>query len=359
MSTRIWVSTSPTRSMRSTRRPSIFVWRSFRGPISAPPKRRSRCTRCWTCGATSRASSTCRMASCTTFTRSTPAFARAGSAAPGGGGNLRHGPGPCRFRPAPCAAPGRSLLRHPRQIEHGCSSGLFRRRRPHDRYHLRSNHRAGRPLHHPALPRTPAAHPLPGRRNGKEAGVPHQPVRVAGRDHLRALQKPLASRTVLQMDQAASADQAVLRDIRKCREDPNFDRRLGLRPRRHRQEAASPGRLALHIATDPFGHPVLAKAIITQRTGSFDPTTDRDRYQEALQELIEAKMKGLTVKPREIAAPPPVIDLMTALKRSLAPEAGSKHTAPKKAPDRRQPARLLARSRGSETESTDRRRAHH
>ncbi len=62
----------------------------------------------------------------------------------------------------------------------------------------------------------------------------------------------------------------------------------------------------------------IAKAIITQRTGSFDPTTYRDRYQEALQELIEAKMKGLTVKPREIAAPPPVIDLMTALKRSLA-----------------------------------------
>ena len=90
----------------------------------------------------------------------------------------------------------------------------------------------------------------------------------------------------------------------------------------------------------------IAKAIIAERTGSFDPTTYRDRYQEALRELLEAKMKGLTVKPREIAAPPPGIDLMAALKRSLAREAsGSKHTTPKTAnkmaPDRRQSALLL------------------
>jgi DNA end-binding protein Ku len=62
----------------------------------------------------------------------------------------------------------------------------------------------------------------------------------------------------------------------------------------------------------------IARAIVKQRTGRFDPSTHRDRYQEALRTLIEAKLKGLPGKPREVTTPPPVIDLMAALKRSLA-----------------------------------------
>src|SRR5258705_10531066 len=62
----------------------------------------------------------------------------------------------------------------------------------------------------------------------------------------------------------------------------------------------------------------IAGAIIRQRTGNFDPSTYCDRYQEALQQLIEAKMKGLTIEPRPLLTPSPVIDLMAALKRSLA-----------------------------------------
>jgi hypothetical protein len=67
-----------------------------------------------------------------------------------------------------------------------------------------------------------------------------------------------------------------------------------------------------------------------------------------LRELIETKLKGLPIKPREVITPPPVIDLTAALKRSLAqetPAMGAIRAKPQKrarsAADRRQRSLLL------------------
>ena len=92
-----------------------------------------------------------------------------------------------------------------------------------DRHHLRPDHLPGRLLHPSGLPRTSAAHPLQGPRVRQDAGLHHQQLVASGRHHLRALQKPLAGGTLLQVDQAASSDQAVLRHVGERGEDADLD----------------------------------------------------------------------------------------------------------------------------------------
>jgi non-homologous end joining protein Ku len=70
-------------------------------------------------------------------------------------------------------------------------------------------------------------------------------------------------------------------------------------------------------------------------------STFRDWYQEALRELIEAKMKGLPVKPQQITTPTAVRDLMSALKPSLAQETAAAKPRRRAAGDRRQTKLLL------------------
>ena len=67
----------------------------------------------------------------------------------------------------------------------------------------------------------------------------------------------------------------------------------------------------------------LAAAIIAKKRGDFDPQAmTEDRYQEAMMDLVRAKVKGQRPVVVENTGPAPVIDLMEALRKSLAREGG-------------------------------------
>jgi DNA end-binding protein Ku len=89
----------------------------------------------------------------------------------------------------------------------------------------------------------------------------------------------------------------------------------------------------------------IAKRIIDQLEGPFEPEMFRDRYEEALRDLIRRKEKG--EKPT-IAAPPAepsnVIDLMDALKKSLGAKGEPKEPRPKSAAARSRQHKKRARS---------------
>ncbi len=93
----------------------------------------------------------------------------------------------------------------------------------------------------------------------------------------------------------------------------------------------------------------MAEEIMDRLKGKWEPEKFRDRYQDALHELIEAKVKGLPREKRPTAEEPSnVIDLMAALKKSLASRAGAEQepagaAKPKRgrAQDRRQASMLL------------------
>jgi DNA end-binding protein Ku len=80
----------------------------------------------------------------------------------------------------------------------------------------------------------------------------------------------------------------------------------------------------------------LAKQIIASLAAPFDANELRSEYRESLRELLEAKLEGHEIEAPEEPAPAQVVDLMEALKASVAaasakqPDAGKKKAAPRK-----------------------------
>jgi DNA end-binding protein Ku len=74
----------------------------------------------------------------------------------------------------------------------------------------------------------------------------------------------------------------------------------------------------------------LAKQIIASLAAPFDANELRSEYRESLRELLEAKLEGHEIEAPEEPEPAQVVDLMEALKASVAAASAQQPDAPKK-----------------------------
>jgi DNA end-binding protein Ku len=104
-----------------------------------------------------------------------------------------------------------------------------------------------------------------------------------------------------------------------------------------------------HVGKDMLD---LASHIIDTKVGHFDPSEFKDRYQDAVVDLIRAKRAGKPLPTPAAPKPSNVVNLMDALKRSLEAEKGGKargseRKSASKSSARRSPAKRTARSRAA------------
>jgi DNA end-binding protein Ku len=94
----------------------------------------------------------------------------------------------------------------------------------------------------------------------------------------------------------------------------------------------------------------MAKELIQARRKPFQTSAFVDRYEEALRELVQSKMRGETPVYTPVSAPAPVIDLMAALKQSLEKDGVARKPAARgkreKAPAAKPSAKPAAKSAG-------------
>ena len=84
----------------------------------------------------------------------------------------------------------------------------------------------------------------------------------------------------------------------------------------------------------------LAKHIVNQKSGSFEPEKFEDHYETALIDLINQKRSGKPITPKERPAASNVVDLMEALRRSAGGGAAAETKTPKK--DAKKPRKAAA-----------------
>jgi DNA end-binding protein Ku len=86
----------------------------------------------------------------------------------------------------------------------------------------------------------------------------------------------------------------------------------------------------------------LARHIVNQKAGTFDPKKFEDHYETALIDLINQKRAGKTIRPKERPKGENVVDLMEALRRSVGREAApAKEAKPARKPRKAAAGQML------------------
>jgi DNA end-binding protein Ku len=101
----------------------------------------------------------------------------------------------------------------------------------------------------------------------------------------------------------------------------------------------------LNIVPDavPEGELKLARQVIDTFFGELDLASYRDEYTEGLRQIIDRKIAGEEVVAPEVEAPPKVVSLMEALRKSLERVSAEKKKPAKAALEKRAPVRADAR----------------
>jgi DNA end-binding protein Ku len=98
----------------------------------------------------------------------------------------------------------------------------------------------------------------------------------------------------------------------------------------------------------------LASHIVETKKASFDPEQFKDRYQEAVVDLIRSKRAGRPVQVAQVPRPGNVINLMDALRRSVGPEKSAQETKKSRAAATKQNPRRRAAARSKAAPSKER-----
>ena len=115
---------------------------------------------------------------------------------------------------------------------------------------MRSDDYPNRLLYEPALSGHSVKSKIPRCPYRKTTRVSYQQFYFTCIDDSSVVSKPVASRVILQMDQTAPKNQAILWHFGECRKDAGLDSSLCVCSRRNNEKAFQPPRKPLHNFTN-------------------------------------------------------------------------------------------------------------